>query len=158
MHVFNSQTLKKRVDMKRILFLALLLGGNFQLIAQSVVGRCETYDDKTGQKESLVEFYKKGDKLYGKMVKLYPLKGVDVNKVCAKCEDERKGKPVQGMEVFRHLRWDGEAWVDGKALHPDHGKEYNLKVWLDPKDSNKLKVRGYLGPFFATQTWIRAKE
>lgn len=140
-----------------ILFL-LILGSAFQVTAQSAVGKWETYDDKTGQKESLVEFYKKGDRLYGKIIKLYPGKEMDVNKVCAKCEDERKGKPVQGMEVFRNLKWDGEAWIEGKALHPDHGKEYNLKVWVDPKDPNKLKVRGYLGPFFATQTWVRAKE
>lgn len=140
-----------------ILFL-LILGSAFQVTAQSAVGKWETYDDKTGQKESLVEFYKKGDRLYGKIIKLYPGKGMDVNKLCAKCEDERKGKPVQGMEVFRNLKWDGEAWIEGKALHPDQGKEYNLKVWVDPKDPNKLKVRGYLGPFFATQTWVRAKE
>ncbi len=130
----------------------------FNLTAQSVVGKWDTIDDKTGQKESTMEFYKKGNQLHGKILKLYPVKGMDVNKVCAKCTDERKNQPVQGMEVFRYLKWNGEAWVEGKALHPDHGKEYGLKIWLDPKNPDKLYVRGSLGPFYSTQVWIRSKE
>ena len=136
----------------------VIVFNQFISIAQSAVGKWDTYDEKSGLKESTMEFYKKGDRLYGKIIKLHPVKGMDVNKVCTKCTDERKGKRVEGMEVFRDLKWDGSAWVEGKALHPDHGKEYGLKVWIDPSNPNVLKVRGYLGPFFATQSWIRSKD
>ncbi|HCZ37305.1 MAG TPA: DUF2147 domain-containing protein, partial [Cytophagales bacterium] len=34
---------------------------------------------------------------------------------------------------------------------PNNGKIYRCKVWLE---GNNLKLRGYLGPFFRTQTWL----
>lgn len=128
---------------------------SFISFSQSCVGVWETFNEKTGEKESIVEFYKKGDQLFGKIVKLFPVGGVNVDMLCELCTDERKGKPVQGMEVFKNLKWDGSTWYDGKGLYPAQGKQYVIKLWLDPKNSNLLKVRGYLGPFFSTQTWRR---
>jgi uncharacterized protein (DUF2147 family) len=37
-------------------------------------------------------------------------------------------------------------------MDPDNGKVYTAEVW--PEDG-KLKVRGYLGPFYRTQTWLK---
>ncbi len=148
--------MKNKVS-KFIFLLSIFLCSCFSLMAQTCAGKWETYNEKTGEKESIVEFYKKGEQLYGKIIKLYPIDGVDVNMLCDLCTDERKGKPVQGMEVFRELKWDGKMWQDGKALYPSQGKQYNIKIWLDPKDKDILKVRGYWGPFYATQTWKRVK-
>ena len=42
----------------------------------------------------------------------------------------------------------------GRILDPENGKEYRLT--LQPTDGGaRLRVRGYLGPFFRTQTWVR---
>jgi len=44
----------------------------------------------------------------------------------------------------------------GKILDPENGKEYNVKMF--PKEGGqKLQVRGYIGPFYRTQTWLRAQ-
>ena len=45
-------------------------------------------------------------------------------------------------------------WVDGKILDPGNGNVYASSIWLI--DSDTLKVRGYLGPFYRSQIWKRA--
>src|SRR5660398_204709 len=44
--------------------------------------------------------------------------------VCDKCADERKNKPVLGLEIIRGAKKsDGkEVWEGGKILDPDNGK------------------------------------
>jgi uncharacterized protein (DUF2147 family) len=37
-------------------------------------------------------------------------------------------------------------------MDPDDGKVYKSEVWLE---DGKLKVRGYLGLFYRTQTWLK---
>ena len=38
-------------------------------------------------------------------------------------------------------------------MDPGNGKFYDGILWL--LDSDKLKIRGYWGPFFRTQVWER---
>jgi uncharacterized protein (DUF2147 family) len=49
---------------------------------------------------------------------------------------------------------DEDEYADGEILDPNNGKIYRCKLWLEGKD---LKLRGYLGPFYRTQTWVRVK-
>ena len=46
-------------------------------------------------------------------------------------------------------KWTTEA---GKIYNPKNGKTYKCSIWLDGAN---LKVRGYLGVFYETQTWKR---
>ena len=41
---------------------------------------------------------------------------------------------------------------DGKVMDPEDGKVYKAELWTE---AAKLKVRGYLGPFYKTQTWVK---
>ena len=50
------------------------------------------------------------------------------------------------------MKPNGAVWSGGKILDPGNGKIYRCKIWL--KDG-ELKVRGYFGPFYRTQTWRR---
>jgi uncharacterized protein (DUF2147 family) len=75
---------------------------------------------------------------------------------CTACTDDRKDKPKLGMEIIRGARKaEGRnVWEDGKILDPENGKSYTLL--LTPIDGGgKLEVRGSIGPFGRTQTWIR---
>jgi uncharacterized protein (DUF2147 family) len=56
------------------------------------------------------------------------------------------------------LEWDGSEWEDGTICDPENGKIYTCSIWLDEENKDRLHVRGYVGPFFRTQTWIRVKE
>ena len=95
--------------------------------------------------------------LGGKIEKL--LDPAKQNDVCDKCSDERKGKPIVGLSIIRNAKQDGEdksVWTGGEILDPNNGKTYRLR--LKPLDGGKqLEVRGYVGPFFRNQTWIRVE-
>ena len=135
------------------LFLALSLGGNL-LFGQSVLGKWKTLDDNTNEVRSIVEITVENDKVFGKIIKLFPKPTEDPDPVCDKCDqsDSRFNKKVIGMEIIRNLQKDGEAYSGGDILDPENGKVYRSRIWVEGKD---LKVRGYWGPFYRTQTWQR---
>jgi uncharacterized protein (DUF2147 family) len=141
------------------LLLTLVLAFFFALgtQAQSEIGKWKTIDDETGKPKSLVEIFKKGDKIYGKILKLYRGPDEDPDPICDDCDedDDRYNKKVIGMEIIRDMEKDGDEWEDGTILDPKNGKVYDCKLWVDEDDPNKLQVRGYIAFFFRTQTWIR---
>jgi uncharacterized protein (DUF2147 family) len=122
----------------------------------SIVGQWKTIDDKTNQPKSIVKIYEQGGKYYGRIIKLFRQKGEDPNPMCNKCKDgdPRKGKPVKGMVILKGLVKKGDKYADGKILDPKIGKVYTCKLWIE---DGQLKVRGYVGFFFRTQTWLRVK-
>lgn len=143
--------------MKNLLFV-LVLFATTAIKAQTCVGTWITIDDDTGKKKSKVELYKKDGTLYGKIIYLYPREGREENPKCTKCSGDRKNQPLVGLQIIRGMKWDGEEWEDGTIVDPENGKVYTCSLWLDEDNPDKLNVRGYVGPFFRTQTWIRVKE
>lgn len=121
---------------------------------QGILGEWKTIDDKTNTERSVVEITKRGDKYYGKITKIYLRPGESENDVCTLCDedDPRFEQPIKGMEILRDLVKDGTEYSDGDILDPENGNVYTCKVWLENGD---LKVRGYWGVFFRTQTWKR---
>lgn len=118
------------------------------------VGVWKTIDDDTKQEKSLVRISESGDVVSGRIDKL--LNASEQDAVCEKCSDGRKGKPIVGMSIIDGLKHHGEVWEGGQILDPNNGKVY--KVHLKPiENGKKLEVRGYIGPFFRTQTWIRVE-
>ena len=78
--------------------------------------------------------------------------------MCDECKDARKDKPILGLEIIRGAKKEESAdvWTGGKILDPENGKEYTLK--LTPEEGGKkLSVRGSIGPFGRSQTWVRAE-
>jgi len=127
-------------------------------VAQATpIGLWKTIDDETQKEKSLVRIAETGGVLSGSIEKvLDPAKEKDV---CEKCSDERKGKPIVGLNIIRNAKPDGDdksSWTGGEILDPNNGKTYRLR--LKPHDGGKtLEVRGYIGPFFRNQTWIRVE-
>lgn len=143
-------------QMKNLFLLVALLFVGSATYAQSVVGKWTTIDDNTGKAKSTVELYKEGDKLYGKVIYLYPREDREENPKCTKCSDDRKNQPIVGLQVLRGLSWNGTAWESGTIVDPENGKVYKCKVWIDKDKPDVLNVRGYAGPFYRTQHWKRA--
>lgn len=125
---------------------------------QSVVGEWTTIDDATKKKKSKVQLFKYEGKLYGKINYLYPREGRGDNPKCTACTGDMKDEPLVGLPIVKGLRWNGTEWEKGTIVDPENGKTYVVKMWLDPKDSNKLNVRGYIGVFYRTQTWERVTD
>jgi uncharacterized protein (DUF2147 family) len=120
------------------------------------VGLWKSIDDETKKEKSLVRITDSGGVLSGKIEKL--LDPAKQNDVCDKCSDERKDQPITGMTIIRNAKASGDdaTWTGGDILDPNNGKVYKLR--LKPLDGGKsLEVRGYIGPFFRNQTWIRVE-
>jgi uncharacterized protein (DUF2147 family) len=118
------------------------------------VGLWKTVDDHTGKDKSLVRISEAGDVVSGRIeTLLHPSKP---NPLCEKCRDDRHGKPITGLSIIEGLKQHGDVWEDGKILDPENGKIYTVRLRLI--DGGKsLEVRGYIGPFFRTQTWSRVE-
>jgi uncharacterized protein (DUF2147 family) len=143
--------------MKKI-FLTFGLLAAFAAQAQmSPVGTWHTIDDETGKPSAEIRIVDKGNgELAGTVIKsLLPIKEQDEAN-CTKCTDDRKDQPKIGMEVIRGAKQTTgtNLWEGGNILDPNNGKLYKLRMM--PMDGGaKLQVRGYIGPFYRTQTWTR---
>ena len=136
---------------------ALTLFAGAALAQATPVGVWKTIDDKTKAERAQIRITENNGVLSGKIEKLLA-PDAKPDAVCDKCSDDRKDKPVVGMEILRGVKKDGDdaVWAGGTILDAGEGKVY--KVRLTPADGGKkLEVRGYVGmPMLGrTQTWIR---
>jgi uncharacterized protein (DUF2147 family) len=124
--------------------------------AQSTpVGTWRNIDDKTGEAKAEIRIAESGGALNGHIVKRLGQQAKPTD-ACDECKDDRKGKPMDGLEIIRGAKKaaDKDVWQDGKILDPENGREYALR--LTPiEGGRKLEVRGSIGPFGRTQTWVR---
>jgi uncharacterized protein (DUF2147 family) len=135
-----------------ILFASLALPALAQM---TPVGTWHTMDEKTGEIKSQIVISEAGGVVSGKIDKVLR-KDAKPDAVCDECSDDRKGKPIVGLDIIRGAKKAAEknVWEGGKILDPENGKNYTLT--MEPEEGGKkLKVRGYIGPFFRTQTWVR---
>lgn len=140
----------------RILIMALLFWAHAGLAQPpSVLGKWKTIDDNTGKERSIVELYERDGKVHGKITKLVRAPEDDPDPICDECseDDPRYKKKIVGMEIMQDMVKSGTEYTDGRILDPESGKVYGCKIWLE---GDNLKVRGYWGPFYRTQTWNRA--
>jgi uncharacterized protein (DUF2147 family) len=136
-----------------LVVLTVVLSANPAAAAESLAGKWNTVDDKTGKVESEVQLYEEGGKLFGKIVALTePNDDTGKPKTCTKCTGADKDKPIVGLVIVRDLSASGDRYKGGTILDPADGKIYKAEVWVE---DGKLKVRGYLGIFYKTQTWLK---
>lgn len=114
-----------------------------------IEGKWKTIDDETKQAKSIVEISKDAKGVYtGKVVQLL-IKPEDPN--CSKCKDDRKGKPILGMDVIRGIVKKGKEFTGGKITNPKDGKSYNVEI---EREGNTLLVKAIvLGIAVKTQVW-----
>ena len=130
-----------------------VFGSGVALAADSPVGTWKTVDDKTGKVVSEIQVYEQGGKVFGKITALTePNNKEGKPKTCTACKDADKDKPIVGLVVIKDLSLSDDRYKGGTILDPDDGKVYKAEVWVE---DGKLKVRGALGPFYKTQTWLK---
>ena len=139
------------MGLKNLGILGFLLFVSFTTTAQTeILGTWLTQD-----KEAKVELYKSDGKYYGKIVWL-------------KNPTDEFGKPVTDVEnpdkalqsrqlinlvILSDLKFDDNEWTDGTLYDPEKGSTYDSKIWLE--DNKTLKVRGYIGFLYETETWTK---
>ena len=124
--------------------------------AKTPVGIWNTIDDTWNKVKSEVEIVEKNGELFGYIRKIFTLPHEGKDPVCIACEGKLKNTKIVGLTILNDFKLNGEKWEDGKILDPGNGKVYTASIWLLSND--ELKVRGFLGPFFRTQTWKRVKS
>jgi uncharacterized protein (DUF2147 family) len=134
-------------------FAALAAAAASAMAQSTPLGLWRNVDDKTGEAKAEIRIEDNGGALTGHIEKSLKKDG---KPTCEECSDDRKGQPIVGLEIIRGgKKTEGkEVWEGGKILDPENGKEYRAS--FTPVDGGaKLDVRGYLGPFWRTQTWNR---
>lgn len=108
-------------------------------------------------KEGITEIYKQNGKFYGKIVWL---RNPEDDKGTPFTDTENpekalKKRPLQGLVILEEFYYQNNEWKGGKIYDPESGKSYTCLMWL--ADKNTLKVKGYWGIFYQTQTWKRTE-
>lgn len=119
-------------------------------------GLWKTIDDETKQEKSHVRIVEAAGVLTGRIERITDPTKQDSK--CEKCEGARKDQKVLGMTIIEGVKRDGghDHWDGGTIPDPNNGKTY--KVRLTPKDGGKtMEVRGFIGPFYRNQTWVRVE-
>jgi len=140
--------------MRNLLTLLLLLVSCFTSAQTNIIGKWKSFDDETLEAKSVVDIFENEGKYYGRIVRLFRNQDEDPDPVCSECspEDPRYNKKVIGMEIIKDMKKLGDEFSEGTILDPKNGRIYKCKIWLEGPD---LKLRGYWGPFYRTQTWKR---
>ena len=144
--------------MKKAAIAFVLATASLLAMAQSTpAGLWKTIDDDGKTEKSLVRITNTGGVYTGKVEKVFDPAKQDAK--CEKCEGARANQPVIGMTIIEGVKQDEEesnVFNGGQILDPNNGKTY--KVRLTPLDGGKkLEVRGFIGPFYRNQIWVRAE-
>lgn len=136
---------------------AFIAGSSFAQMTP--VGSWHSIDDKTGEAKAEIQITEQGGALNGRVVKSLR-NDPNAKKTCDDCTDDRKGQVIVGMEIIRGVKQESASdplWAGGgKILDPENGKEYTVKM-VPLEGGKKLQVRGYIGPFYRTQVWLRTQ-
>ena len=143
---------------KSCVVMALFAAGT-SFAQMTPVGTWHSIDDKTGEAKAEIQIVEKDGALSGRVIKSLR-NDPNAKKSCEDCKDDRKGQTIIGMEIIRGVKPDASGenlWASGgKILDPENGKEYTVKM-VPQEGGKKLQVRGYIGPFYRTQVWLRAQ-
>lgn len=146
-----QNTIKMRTKIITLLILFFTIFMN----AQTVFGKWNSRDEKTGEIDSVVEIYEIDGKVFAKIIDITnpKLKGA----LCVECKGSKKDKPVLGLNVLYKLTKKRNKWIGGYGLDPRKGNYFNVYIKL--VKPNKLKIRGYaVFPIFGkTVYWERVK-
>ena len=156
---FGAVAPVKRAHAAIFLIASLLtLGQPLFALAQATqltpVGLWRSIDDNTGQARAEIRIRAGSSGALSGVIEKALVASPEP--LCTECSDDRKDKPKLGMEIIRGAqKVEGkDVWQNGKILDPDNGRSYTLR--LTPIDGGaRLEVRGSLGPFGRTQTWVR---
>lgn len=127
-----------------ILFFAIALISNAQI--EKILGEWRTVNDKTGETEGVILFYKGDNGLYyGKTTHVYD-KGKELF-------DEQ----YIGMVLIKDFKLEDGKLVGGTLYEPHEDKTYYGRISYNAKN-NTLEVRGSLdrmGWLGRTQIWVK---
>lgn len=106
-------------------------------------------------KEGITAIYQQNGKFFGKIIwlkKPNDSKGIPFNDTENPDKNKRK-QPLLGLVILKDFSYTDGEWKGGTIYDPESGKTYRCSMWLT--NTGTLKVRGYWGIFYDTQTWTK---
>lgn len=97
------------------------------------------------EKTSKVQFYKQGDKLYGKVVWLKEPNENGKPRTDKLNPDEKlRSKPLMGLVFLTGFKQaNAKKWEDGEIYDPKSGKTYDS--YIEIVSPTQINARGYIG-------------
>jgi uncharacterized protein (DUF2147 family) len=140
--------------MKKIILLAtILIGSTFYSFAQNADAVKGIWINDN--KDAKVEIYRSGDKYYGKVIwtdNMYEADGKTLRRDAKNSNESLKSRTIQNMIILSGFTFDDGEWTGGEIYNPKTGKTYKSTMKLSGKN---LEIRGYVGIFSKTTTWVR---
>ncbi len=70
-------------------------------------------------------------------------------------DKSKRNVPANEIVLVEKVKYNAKdkVWEGGRIYDPTSGKDYKVKMWFD--GDKKLKLRGYIGPFFETMEWTK---
>ena len=121
-------------------------------------GLWRNIDDKSGEAKAEIRIQGNSAGVLTGVLEKRLAKDAKPDDLCKECSDERKNQPILGLEIIRGAqKAEGkDVWEGGKILDPENGRNYTLRM-TPIEGGKKLEVRGSIGPFGRTQTWVRVE-
>ncbi len=105
------------------------------------------------KKEAVVKIYKDGNEYFGKIIDIRGEHASEKEtlKDLNNPKPELRGRPLIEMPLLENLTFKDGEYNGGTAYNPRMGRYFNCKAWLI--SASAMKIRGYWGFLFATETW-----
>ena len=133
-----------------ILFFVIISLVNNTLAQSQIIGKWLSED-----KEGITTIYENNGKYFGKITwlkKPNDSKGIPFTD-SENPDKSKRNQPLIGLLILKDFYYSKNEWKGGKIYDPESGKTYTCTMWLE--NTNTLKVRGYWGLFYQTQTWTK---
>lgn len=145
--------MKKILLMFLCLFMAVV-NINAQNAADKIVGNYKVLRNGVNSK---VKVFKVNDGYRAQVTWVDNLKKKDGTTLTDEKNPDKSKRNVPANEIvlIEKVKYNSKdnVWEGGRIYDPTNGKDYKVKLWFD--GDKKLKLRGYIGPFFETMEWTK---
>ena len=105
------------------------------------------------KKEAVVKIYRNGDEFFGKII---DIRGEHASrketlKDLKNPKPELRERTLIEMPLIENWTFKDGEYCCGTAYNPRMGRYFKCKAWLIAED--EMKIRGYWGFLYATETW-----
>jgi len=148
----NLSPMKNFLSLLSIVFLPICL------LAQSDKATLLNHVWYNGKKEVKVKFCEKEGKYYGDVIWLVETLGnhIEPLKDLKNPNAELRSREILDMPLIEEMEYKNGEWKGGTAYNPRSGRYFKCRMWLESEDV--LKVRGYWGFLYDTETWTKASD
>ena len=128
----------------------LFITSHFTYAQSEIIGVWHTQD-----KEVKVEIYENNGKYFGKTIWL---KNPNTKNGNPRLDERNPNQSLRkrsllNLVILTDFIYEDKEWIDGRLYDPNEGETYSCKMWLE--NPKVLKVRGYVGFLYETETWTK---